>query len=299
MSRESIVGILNVNKPTGMTSRAAVDRVARLVKPAKVGHAGTLDPLASGVLVICIGQATRLVQFIHRQPKHYRARFLLGKRSDTDDVTGKVVDVPVESPVSRKQIESLLPRFVGRISQVPPQFSAVHVEGQRAYRLARQGRRVSIEAKAVEIHRLSVTEFRYPQLELEIECGSGTYVRSLGRDLGELLGCGAVMSELVRTQIVPFCLEAAIEANDLDHESLLARLIPAQAAVADFPSYICSSDELNDVACGRPVTPRPESEFAEGQTVVMKTSEDELACLAEYRCDKNALAPKQVFLARG
>src|SRR3990172_9082730 len=152
-------GILNVNKPAGMTSRRAVDRVVERAWPQKVGHAGTLDPLATGVLVVCIGPATRLIPIIQELPKAYHATFLLGRRSDTDDIDGHVVETPDAAPVVREQLAELLPRFTGAIEQVPPQFSAVHVDGEGAYKLARRGREVEISPRTVEIHRLSLVRF--------------------------------------------------------------------------------------------------------------------------------------------
>ena len=175
-------GLLNINKPPGMTSRKVVDRVAKLVKPAKAGHAGTLDPMATGVLVVCIGAATRLMSFVQQQPKGYRATFLLGKRSNTDDITGEVVDVSDASPVFRNQIETLLPQFVGKIEQIPPQFSAVHVDGRRAHELARKGETVEIKPRSVEVFGVTLNKFRYPELELEIECGSAAERANSGED---------------------------------------------------------------------------------------------------------------------
>ncbi len=142
-----LFGLLNINKPAGTTSRQIVDHVARLVKSAKTGHAGTLDPLATGVLVVCIGPATRLVSYVQKYRKVYRVCILLGRRSDTDDVTGDVIECckSVES-ITREHIQGELPRFVGRIKQVPPQFSAVHVDGRRAYKLARKGQTVVLPA---------------------------------------------------------------------------------------------------------------------------------------------------------
>src|SRR5665213_3403164 len=144
------VGLLNINKPSGMTSRRVVDIVARLAGTKRVGHAGTLDPLATGVLVVCLGWATRLVSYVQDRPKTYSARFLLGRRSDTDDVTGEVVETPVIEVPSRSQVEELLQTFVGTIQQVPPQFSAVHVDGVRAHKMARKGKAVNIEPRPVE-----------------------------------------------------------------------------------------------------------------------------------------------------
>ncbi len=305
-------GLLNINKPGGITSRQVVDHVAKLVKPDKTGHSGTLDPLATGVLVVCIGRATRLTPYIQDQLKAYVAQFLLGRRSNTNDVTGDVVEVAQRLPVTRHMIEELIPRFVGRINQVPPQFSAVHVDGQRAYKLARHGEQVQLRPKMVEIHRIVLKKFNYPEIELEIECGSGTYIRSIGRDLGELLGCGAVMSELMRSRIGPFTLDTAVELSDLNEESLTSQLLPTVMAVDHFRKQICTENELNAVRCGRPIAfqqpsvddwrkAKPEMTAGEQPMdheglVALLTCDGQLAALAQIQNHGRILAPKQVFV---
>ncbi|NOY30442.1 MAG: tRNA pseudouridine(55) synthase TruB, partial [Planctomycetes bacterium] len=184
-------GILNLNKPIGWTSRDAVNRVQRLVRPAKAGHAGTLDPLATGVLVVCIGPATRLISYVQAMPKVYQATFLLGRTSDSDDIETEVRELASPPQPSREEIESKLPDFLGEIQQRPPAYSALKVNGQRAYKLAREGLAVQLEPRPVEIYELRVTGYNYPELKINLRCGSGTYVRSLGRDLAEALGTGA------------------------------------------------------------------------------------------------------------
>jgi len=185
-------GLLNINKPSGITSRTAVDRVARLVRGTKIGHAGTLDPIAEGVLVICLGGATRLVPFLHQVPKRYLATYLLGRTSSTDDIEGDVIPADSDRVPSGVEIRQTVDRFVGEIAQRPPAFSAVKVKGKRAYTLARQGMHVQLEPKLVTIHRIEIVTYCYPRLILDVTCGTGTYLRSLGRDLGTTLAVGAV-----------------------------------------------------------------------------------------------------------
>jgi tRNA pseudouridine55 synthase len=187
-------GVLNVYKPAGLTSRDAVDRVERLVRPAKAGHAGTLDPLATGVLVICVGQATRLIRFVQQMRKRYLATFLLGQSSETDDVEREVVAIPNAVVPTRALIDSTLPQFVGEIQQRPPAHSAIKIAGRRAYKLARKGVNLDLAARTVTIHQLDVLRYEYPELDLDIECGSGTYIRALGRDLGNALGTAALIA---------------------------------------------------------------------------------------------------------
>src|ERR1051325_1327760 len=169
-------GLLNINKPSGITSRRVVDRVARLVKPHKAGHAGTLDPLASGVLVVCVGQATRLIEYVQRMPKRYRATFLLGRSSPTEDIEGDVSELPGAPQPSLDQIEQAARGMLGQLAQRPPAFSAVKVDGRRSYDLARAGRAVELAPRTIEVHAIALVGYSYPQLELDIRCGSGTYV---------------------------------------------------------------------------------------------------------------------------
>src|SRR5437763_8405087 len=176
-------GVLVVDKPRGLTSRAVVDRVARLVPLAKVGHAGTLDPLASGVLVVCIGPATRLVEMVQRLPKSYRTVVLLGARSDTLDAEGRIEPAANPGIPSRLDIERAVSPLVGEVDQMPPDYSALKVGGRRAYDLARAGRPVELAPRRVRIDRIVVLHYDWPRLELAIDCGSGTYIRSIARDV--------------------------------------------------------------------------------------------------------------------
>jgi tRNA pseudouridine55 synthase len=293
-------GLLNVSKPAGLTSRRVVDHVAKIVRPQKAGHAGTLDPLATGVLVVCVGKATRLIEFVQEQPKTYEARFLLGCQSDTDDVTGTVTDVAVASEITRTQLEQALPAFCGQITQVPPSFSAVHVGGQRAYDLARRGEAVTIDARKVDVYRLELTRFAYPEVDLLIECGSGTYVRSIGRDLGQVLGCGAVMSALVRTRIGPFRLAEAVTLDQLNRETVDQFLMPATSTLGCLPSYSASADDLVQIRAGRAFGFGCDAsslfDVSKSGPIAVVGADGDLVCLAELDPVGNRLLPRRVFL---
>ena len=192
-------GLLNIDKPAGVTSLVFLKQLRRLVRPQKVGPSGMLDPLATGVLVVCVGPATKLIEYVQRMPKRYVGEFLLGRRSATEDVEGEV-ELLSDPPIpTRDDIESILPNFLGKIQQRPPQHSAVKIAGQRAYTLARAGKQVEVRPRDVEIHSLRLLHFDYPSLKMEVACGSGTYIRSLGRDIAESLGTAAVMQNLQRT----------------------------------------------------------------------------------------------------
>lgn len=293
MAASPLSGLLNVFKPAGWTSRDVVNRIERLVKPAKAGHAGTLDPLATGVLVVCVGTSTRLISGVQEREKEYRAVFQLGCRSDTDDNTGEITNVEVTRIPSRSDIETMLPHFIGEIQQTPPQFSAVHVDGQRAYALARQGQSVDIAPRQVHVHRMEILAYEWPRLELLIECGSGTYVRSIGRDLGELLGCGAIMTELTRTRIGPFRADLAVAIDDLQRDTIASQLLPPACAVDHWPQHVCTDSELWEIAHGRQIVANP----THTGRVALLTRGGELAALGETRT-LGRVAPTQVFVDR-
>jgi tRNA pseudouridine55 synthase len=237
-------GVVNLNKPAGWSSRDAVDRVERFVRPAKAGHAGTLDPLASGVLVVCIEPATRLIEYLQRMPKEYRATFLLGRWSASDDIETDVVALADAVEPASEMIGAATGRFVGVIEQRPPAFSAVKVEGRRAYKLARRGEAVQLAPRKVEIYSLAIERYKYPELELSIRCSGGTYVRSLGRDLAESLGTSAVMSALVRTAVGAFRIEKALSAKGLTEAKLREHLLSPLTAIPDLPRVRLSDEQV-------------------------------------------------------
>ena len=244
-------GVLNVNKPAGITSRDAVNRLQRVVRPAKVGHAGTLDPLASGVLIVCVGPATRLIEYVQRMPKCYRGTFLLGRVSDTEDVDGDVRELPNPPLPTEAEIASRLPQFIGKIMQRPPDYSAVKVAGRRAYKLARAGRAVELASRPVRVDELTIVDYSYPELTLDVCCGSGTYIRSLGRDLAASLNTGAVMASLTRTAIGPYALANGMDIAVVDQAGVQEQLLPAATAVAQLPRLSLSPAEIEEVSHGR------------------------------------------------
>lgn len=262
-------GILNINKPAGWTSRDVVNRVQRLVRPAKAGHAGTLDPLATGVLLVCVGPATKLISYVQQQQKEYEATFLLGRSSPSDDVETEICELDQPPIPTREAIEAKLPEFVGTIQQRPPLYSAIKVKGQRAYKLARGGSEMELPARPVEIYELSVTACEYPQLCLKIRCGSGTYVRSIGRDLANSLGTAAVMSALTRTAIGEFSVQEGLDVESLEKTILEQQLVSPLQAVAHLPQVILSESQQTEIQHGRMITvdelaisPQPDEVFA-------------------------------------
>ncbi|MBI5761381.1 MAG: tRNA pseudouridine(55) synthase TruB [Planctomycetales bacterium] len=288
-------GLLNIDKPVGVTSREVVDAVELLFPDVKCGHAGTLDPLASGVLVICVGAATRLIPFLQEHPKQYVAQFLLGRRSDTDDATGTVVETPGINPPTREQIESLLPQFTGEIDQVPPQFSAVRWRGLRAYDVARAGKTFVLPPRRVTVHAIDLLAYEWPRLELRIDSGSGVYVRSIGRDIGELLGCGALLGSLVRTRIGSLTIEDAIPLDRLDADSLDRAIVRASAATSHLPQYHCTETDQSALREGRRISITQPVPAADRGRVAIVNDAGDLVAVAEYFADEQRLAARLVI----
>jgi tRNA pseudouridine55 synthase len=246
-------GLLNLDKPPGITSRDVVDQVQRLVRPQKAGHAGTLDPLATGVLVVCVGPATRLIGYVQQMPKSYSGTFLLGRQSSTEDIEGEVTELADPPVPTIAQLSAAAWGLTGRIQQRPPAYSALRVAGRRAYDLARRGQPVDLPPRWVEIHRLEIASYVYPEMKLRVECGSGTYVRSLGRDLAAALGTAAVMSALQRTAIGGFRLQDAIEPAALTRENWPGHLLPPLRAAELLPQVCLTGPEVQAIRTGRAI----------------------------------------------
>ncbi|MEM7474756.1 MAG: tRNA pseudouridine(55) synthase TruB [Planctomycetota bacterium] len=228
-------GVLPVDKSAGKTSRDIVNQVQRVLKPLKikVGHTGTLDPMATGVLLIAVGHATRLMEFSHRSEKEYCGTFEAGKTSDSLDTEGEVRTLDEAKEFSQADLEAALPRFTGLIEQVPPKYSAIHVDGKRAYELARQGKDFEVPSRQVTIHRVSLTEFGYPRFSLQICCSSGTYIRTLGSDIARSCGSDAVMSDLRRTRIGSVSVENCLSLEKLDSKEAVERALLAPHVLLD------------------------------------------------------------------
>ncbi|HEX6484815.1 MAG TPA: tRNA pseudouridine(55) synthase TruB [Ktedonobacteraceae bacterium] len=208
-------GILNINKDTGMTSHDVVAKIRRLLKEKRVGHAGTLDPAASGVLPICVGQATRVAEYLSDSGKAYLATILFGTVTDTYDAEGTILRTSSTDGLTLQSVEDALKHFLGPQMQVPPRYSAIKLQGQPAYKRTRSGEDITLPPRPVVIYTLQVTGWNPPFVTLAIECSKGTYIRSLAYDLGEYLGCGASLHSLVRTRSGPFLLSESITLDQL------------------------------------------------------------------------------------
>ena len=219
-------GVLNLDKPAGISSAAAVGRVKRLLpRGMKIGHAGTLDPFATGVLLLLIGKGTKLCEQLMDQPKQYETTVTLGATTATDDCDSPAVATAGAKEVFWEAIKDLLPRFVGEISQRPPDYSAMKIGGRRAYDLARQGKDVQLSERKVRVDSLELLEYAWPLLRLRIDCGRGTYIRSLARDIGAELGVGGYLTQLRRTRVGDFYIENSVALSELTAEMLAERLV--------------------------------------------------------------------------
>ena len=288
-------GILNVNKPAGMTSHDVVSVVRKFSRLQRVGHAGTLDPLATGVLLVCLGQAARVVEYLTDHDKKYRARVRLGVETDTYDATGAVV-AQREVTATREQIETALRGFIGKISQQPPAYSAIKQKGVPLYKLARQGKVVETAPRAVEIFSIELRAVEPPDVEFDVHCGKGTYIRSLAHDLGETLGCGAHLTALTRTASGHFTLDDARPLDELrgafDGGYAERYLIPIDEALLQFEAVIVDAatakrlEQGNAITCGR-----------EYSTLLLRaySATGELIALLERGSGRDEWKPKKVF----
>ena len=237
-------GVINICKNTGETSFDVVARVRKIAKTKKVGHTGTLDPEASGVLPICIGKATKIIDYIMENKKVYRVSMKLGVVTDTYDLEGKIIREANASNIKREEVLDVIDTFRGDIMQVPPMFSALKKDGVRLYELARQGIEIEREARPVTIHSLENIKIELPVITMDVCCSKGTYIRSLCYDIGEKLSVGAVMTSLVRIQNGPFMIQEAVNIDDLTEESLKENIISIDDALDSFEGFTIKDEKF-------------------------------------------------------
>jgi tRNA pseudouridine55 synthase len=236
-------GLLNIDKPAGITSHDVVQQVRRVTGVRRVGHAGTLDPIATGVLLVCVGRATRLVEYLVGRPKTYEARVRLGQATNTYDTEGEVVAERPFSHITSQMIGDAIAPFRGRIEQQPPIYSAIKKDGQPLYKLARQGIEVAVPPRPVTIYELALLAWDAPYVALRVTCSAGTYIRSLAHDLGQSLSCGGHLTALRRTAVGDFGLDTAVSLSILTPETIPDYLQPADTAVAHLPRLTLTNQE--------------------------------------------------------
>ena len=298
-----IHGWLALDKPRGLTSSRVVERVRRITGAAKAGHAGTLDPLATGVLAVAFGEATKTVSHVMAAPKHYRFTLRFGEERDTDDAEGAVTATSDQRPTAA-EIEAALPASIGEIDQVPPTYAAVKVEGERAYDLARRGEAVALAPRRVRIDLLRLLAMPDPdRAEFEMACGQGAYVRAVARDLGRRLGCLAHVETLCRTRVGAFRLENAVSLEALarlvEDDALPQALVPLAAALEGLPAFALTEPQATRLRAGQRVRIAPGLITGGGQHpgaepgVVRATAAGRLVALA--RLEDAELCPLRVF----
>jgi tRNA pseudouridine55 synthase len=291
-------GLILIDKPAGLTSFAVVRRVREALKVKKVGHLGTLDPFATGLLPLALGEATKLVQFLLDEPKTYLATLKLGVETDTQDLTGQVTGESDYLP-SVEEVFHIAGSFWGEIDQVPPMYSAVHHQGERLYKLARRGETVEAPPRKVVIHRLEIKEVAVPRVTLEVECSKGTYIRTLAHDLGRALGCGAHLVGLTRLAVGPFRLEEALPLDEMEKTADAAHLhrclIPLARCLPGLKTVRLDGFQARRLAQGQTL-PWPEQDPAEGEKVRV-VADGSLVAVATVRGqgESQVLAPVRIF----
>ncbi|MFW6182440.1 MAG: tRNA pseudouridine(55) synthase TruB [Chloroflexota bacterium] len=291
-------GLLNVDKPLHLTSHDVVARVRRLCDTRRVGHAGTLDPLASGVLVLAVGRATRLLEYVVGQHKEYQARVRLGQETNTYDGEGEITaQRPV--PVTRADVEQALQQFRGDIAQIPPMYSALKKGGKRLYELARQGKEVEREARRVTIYDLEILTWDRPMLTVRVRCSTGTYIRSLAHDLGQALGTGAYLSGLRRTAIGAFSVQDAAPLADLTADNIGSYLLPPERAVAHLPRLVLSEEDALRLAQGQRLTQGQRlpsrADGEEGEETLAGAYDEQGRFVGVVQAEEGRWRPRKIF----
>ncbi len=299
-------GILNINKPQDMTSFGVVARVKRITGERHTGHAGTLDPLATGVLPVCLGQATRIIEYLFDETKTYRAQVELGVTTDTCDSTGKIIRTADASGITREMVEETLAKFRGSILQTPPMYSAVKYKGKPLYKLARSGIEVERKSRPAHIHSLEIVDWKPPVFTLDVVCGKGTYIRSLAHDIGETLGSGANMKSLIRLRVGPFRIEDSLTLSQLEEacqQGKLKEYLYPLDYVLQFNSVVVNQVQQQSLIHGSPVTLEPGSEnglsAAAPASRCRAYSEDgSFIGIIKYDSENNRWQPEKIFLKK-
>jgi len=293
----AVSGVLVVDKPVGMTSHDVVQVIRRGTNIHRAGHTGTLDPRASGVLVVLIGPAVRLSEYVSASDKRYQATVHLGSTTDTFDAEGKITSSGSVENITEEQFEEALQQFIGEIQQVPPPYSAIKVQGRKAYEMARQGEEVELQPRTIKVYSLELLEWNPPEAVIDVFCSSGTYVRSLANDLGAVLGCGAHLVGLRRTKSGRFTLRDAVSLHRLQEAFHVGDwykfLIPAAEALGDWPMVELDGDQVELIRHGHRI-------LAEGEVkgwVRGISQQGDLVALMELDEATNEWQPRKVFFS--
>jgi tRNA pseudouridine55 synthase len=288
-------GLLIINKPVGPTSHDIVYKVRKWSGERRVGHTGTLDPLASGVLIICLGTATRISEYILHSDKRYTATIRLGQTTATYDSQGAILEQKAVD-LSREQIEAALNQFRGTINQTPPAYSAIQVGGKRAYDMARDGEEFELKARTITIHSLDIVSWKEPDLTIDIACSSGTYIRSIANDLGQALGCGGHIVGLTRTATGPFTLDDAHELDELQNLrplGFIQLMRPTDDALLMWPAIQLDAAGATRIQHGNPVPLTPGATEGLGRAYDPRSR---LVAIVEVDLEHNEWKPKKVLI---
>jgi len=293
-------GILNINKPEGKTSFSIVTMVKRLSGERRVGHAGTLDPAATGVLPVCLGQGTRVIEFLVDTTKAYQAQIELGVTTDTYDASGKITSQGDYSRISQGQLESALTSFCGSIQQIPPMYSAVKYKGKPLYELARAGIKVARKSRLAKIYHLELIDFKPPVFTVDVVCGKGTYIRSLANDLGQALGCGATLKSLTRLRCGPFDIKDAISLPQLEDAFRYGYwqhlVYPIDTVLLHWTAMVVSDDTSQVIRNGCPLVFESDDSCEQPNRCRVYTPDGYLLGVLRFHSGRGQWQPEKVFL---
>lgn len=295
-----INGFINIYKEQGYTSFDVVAKLRGILKQKKIGHTGTLDPMAEGVLLVCLGSATKMCDLLTEKNKTYTCTMLLGKTSDTEDVTGKLTDVCDVFPKESVVVEAIN-SFVGDYMQIPPMYSAIKVGGKKLYELARQGQVIEREPRPVTIHSITIENVELPRVTFSVSCSKGTYIRSLCRDIGEKLSCGAVMERLVRTEVKGFDISDSLRLSDVervrDDGTLMDYVLTTDRLMPDIPSLHITDEAAKLLFNGNKLKPAlfVENQVYKDTYVKVYDENGRFAALYEYSDEKKQYVPYKMF----
>ncbi|BDF34133.1 tRNA pseudouridine synthase B [Lachnospiraceae bacterium] len=301
-----IHGVINVYKEKGFTSHDVVARLRGILKQKKIGHTGTLDPDAEGVLPVCLGKATRLCDMLTDNDKTYEAVLLLGMETDTQDTSGDIVRKRSTSHLTEEAVQEAVLRFTGEYAQIPPMYSAVKIGGRKLYELAREGKVVERKARKVRIHHISILDMQLPRVKMEIRCSKGTYIRTLCHDIGQSLGCGGCMEQLTRTQVGRFQIDGSIRLSEVekmkDDGTLSDAIVPVDEMFSDYRKVVADQEQEPLAYNGNAFPGRQASKkadcFEDGENVRVYDREGHFIGVYEYRMAEDKFKVKKMFFDR-
>lgn len=280
-------GILLLNKPLYLSSYDCIRKLKRLFPNTKLGHAGTLDPIAKGLLLILFNEATKIADYLSANDKEYIAQIRLGITTDTDDITGQIIKDNSYENIAQSQIEQTLKSFIGERNQIPPRFSAIKLKGRKGYELARNGIDFIPKSRKIIIKTIDLLKVDLPMIEIKTLVSKGTYIRALARDIGERLGCGATLQELSRTRIGRFALENSVEPDEIKQNNITELIYPINEALSDIPAIVVTELELQKLLKGQPITKIASSEQQVASDVVrVVDNQNRVLIMAKYRDNK-------------